>query len=182
LQSQVWHPLKDNPDIALCEFEYKGQGWRKSRKLKAIRIVTEWLEVDFMGTRQLVAKYEYACYCSNLKLDALGLHDRYKARSTSENWIEQIKNQLLAGATLTDSFHANDILWQLRVLAYNLSLMMRYHVKKFWRQEHATFRDWFINLPAKLVTGSRYFNMKIYENYYFKDRWAEFEQALSLAN
>jgi len=82
---------------------------------------------------------------------------------------------------LTAAF-LNDILWQLRVLAYNLSLMMRYHVKKFWRQEHATFRDWFINLPAKLVTGSRYFNMKIYENYYFKDRWAEFEQALSLAN
>ena len=112
---------------------------------------------------------------------ALKLHELYKQRSTSETWIDQVKNQLLAGATLTDNFYANDILWQLNVLAYNLSVMMRYKVKKFWRQEHATFRDWFINLPAKLVHGSRQITMKIYENYYLKDIWIEFERVLQFA-
>jgi len=181
LESQTWHPLPDNPDMAICEFQYQGKSWQKKRTLKAIRTVTEWVEADFMGSKQWVPKYEYACYCSNLTVDVLELHELYKQRSTSETWIEQVKNQLLAGATLTDDFHANDILWQLNVLAYNLSVMMRYKVKKFWRQEHATFRDWFINLPAKLVHGSRQVTMKIYENYYYKDSWIEFDRLLQFS-
>jgi len=178
LESQSWQIQKNNPDIATCEFNYKGKGWKKTRKLTAIRTVAKWVEVEFMGKKQLAPVYQYACYCSNLNYDALKLHEIYKQRSTSETWIEQVKSQLLAGATLTDSFHANDILWQLQVLAYNLSVMMRYKVKKLWQQEHATFRDWFINLPAKLVRGSRYLDMKIYENYYYKDKWNEFAESL----
>ena len=181
LESQCWQTLPDNPYIALCEFQYQGKSWQKKRTLKAIRIVTDWIEVDLMGTKQWFPKYEYACYCSNLTVDVLELHELYKQRSTSETWIEQVKNQLLAGATLTDDFHANDMLWQLNVLAYNLSVMMRYKVKKLWRQEHATFRDWFINLPAKLVHGSRQVSMKIYENYYLKDKWIEFDQLLQFS-
>jgi hypothetical protein len=181
LESQSWHQLPDNPDIAICEFQYQAKSWQKKRTLKAIRTVTEWLEADFMGTRIWVPKYEYACYCSNLAVDVLELHELYKQRSTSETWIEQVKNQLLAGATLTDDFHANDILWQLNVLAYNLSVMMRYKVKKLWRQEHATFREWFINLPAKLVHGSRQVTLKIYKNYYHKDSWIEFDRLLQFS-
>jgi len=181
LENQTWYTLPGNPDMAICEFEYQAKSWKKKRTLKAIRIVTEWVEADFMASRQWVPKYEDACYCSNLAVDVLELHELYKQRSTSETWIEQVKNQLLAGATLTDDFHANDILWQLNVLAYNLSVMMRYKVKKLWRQEHATFRDWFINLPAKLVHGSRQITMKIYENYYLKDSWIEFDRVLQFS-
>ena len=181
LESQTWNTLPGRADIAICEFQYQGKSWQKKRTLKAIRTVKEWVEADFMGTKQWVAKYEYACYCSNLVVDVLELHELYKQRSTSETWIEQVKNQLLAGATLTDDFHANDILWQLNVLAYNLSVMMRYKVKKIWRQEHATFRDWFINLPAKLVHGSRQVTMKIYENHYHKDSWIKFDRLLQFS-
>ena len=113
--------------------------------------------------------------------DALSLHELYNQRSTSETWIEQVKSQLLAGTTLTDNFHANDILWQLSVFAYNLSVMMRYNMKNVWKQEHATFRDWFINLPAKLVKSGRQIKMKIYKNYYYKNRWIDFEQFLFLS-
>ncbi len=182
LESQSWHILTDNPNIAICEFTYKGKDWKKPRTLKAIRTVTEWIEVEFMGKKQVVPKYEYACYCSNLDGDALFLHELYNQRSTSETWIEQVKSQLLAGATITDNFDANDILWQLSILAYNLSVMMRYKIKNYWRQEHATFRDWFINIPAKLVQTSRQITMKIYNNYYYKNRWIEFERLLLLSS
>jgi len=40
----------------------------------------------------------------------------------------------MAGATLTDDFWANDILWQLSVFAYNLSVMMRQKKNRFKRQ------------------------------------------------
>lgn len=179
LEQQNWQILTDDPNIAICEFSYQGNNWKKERTLKAIRTIAEWVEVDFWGLKLTVPKYEYACYCSNLDGDAICLHENYTQRSTSETWIEQVKSQLLAGVTLTNNFHANDMLWQLSILAYNLSVMMRYHVKKIWRQEHATFRDWFINIPAKLVNSGRQITMKIYKNYYYKNRWIEFEHSLA---
>ena len=127
-------------------------------------------------------KYEYICYCSNLAGDALYWHELYCQRATSENWIEQVKNQLLAGATTTDNFFGADMLWQLSILAYNLSVMMRYRVKKLWRQEHGTFRDWSITIPAKLLQGGRQFKLKIYEHYYDKEKWLKFGHKLSLSN
>jgi hypothetical protein len=179
LLNQRWVVLADNANIAMCEFLYQSKGWSKPRTLRAIRSITEWVDVAFMGQYQQAPRYEYACYCSNLEGDAVELHDIYKERSTSETWIEQLKNQLLAGATLTDDFHANDMLWQLSVFAYNLSVIMRVPANTYWKQEHATFRDWFINLPAILVNGSRYLTLKIYEHYYFKARWIEFERILA---
>jgi hypothetical protein len=179
LKEQEWETVEGNPNMSYCEFEYKGKGWTKTRKIKAVRTVKEWVESDFFGKTEQVAKYEYACYCSNLENDALELHESYKRRSVSETWIEEVKGQLLAGKNLTDNFHANDILWQLQVLAYNISVMIRYKVKKYWRQEHKTLRDWFINIPANLVYSGHQFKLKIYEHYYYKNRWMELVQLLS---
>jgi hypothetical protein len=131
-----------------------------------------------MDQKQQAPRYEYACYCSNLDGNAIALHELYKQRATCETWIEQVKSQLFADTTLTDDFHANDMLWQLSVLAYNLSVMMRVPSKANWQQEHATFRDWFITLPAILVRGGRRVTIKIYQHYYFKERWLEFEKIL----
>jgi hypothetical protein len=180
LEIQDWKTLKNNPHVAICQFDYKSNGWKKSRKLRAIRTIKKWIETDYFGQRQLVPEYEYACYCSNLDVDAALLHENYKQRSVSETWIEEVKSQLLAGKNLTDDFHANDILWQLQVLAYNLSVMMRYSSEEFWRQEHKTFRDWFINVPGKLVCSGHRLTLKIYEHYYFKNRWTTFEKLIAV--
>ena len=64
------------------------------------------------------------------ELDAFDLHENYKQRSTSETWIAEVKGQLLAGSTFTNNFNANDILWRLGVFSYNLSVLMRYKIKK----------------------------------------------------
>jgi len=180
LQHQTWQPLPDDPNIACCQFSYQTKDWKKARTFKAVRVVTKWLEVEFLGETQLAPQYEYACYCSNLAEEPWSLHQLYNQRATSENWIEQVKNQLLAGATITDNFHANDMLWQLSIFAYNLSVIMRTTIKTIWRQEHATFRDWFINLPAKLVHGGCQITMKIYEHYFYKNKWLDFERCLLL--
>jgi hypothetical protein len=71
----------------------------------AVRIIKQMVEVDYFGEKQFVPEYEYFCYCSNLKgLDALQLHTLYGSRSESENWIEQTKNSLCAGKTITHDF------------------------------------------------------------------------------
>jgi len=176
LLAQQWEAVA--PGIAVCEFDYQANHWKKKRKLKAIRTLTGYKEAEYFGETQQVELYEYACYCSSLPLSVEQIHEKYKERSTSENWIEQVKNQLLAGKTLTNNFHANDLLWQIGVFAYNLSVIMRYKVKKHWKEEHNTFRDWFIELPAKILTGGRQTKMKIYEHYYFREDWEKFEQSL----
>jgi len=180
LNNQIWAQSKENPKVSTCEFEYRAKGWKRKRKLKAIRTVTGYKEVDYFGEKQLIEEYVYACYCSNLstssgvELDAIDLHENYKQRSISETWIAEVKGQLLAGSTLTNNFYANDILWQLGIFAYNLSIMIRYKVKNYWKQEHNTFRDWFINIPAKIVRSGRTNKMKIYESWYFRERWEYF--------
>jgi len=178
LNKQQWHLLPDHNNIWITEFEYRGSKWSKSRKLQAVRTIKEWKQVTFLGKTEWVAVYDYACYCSNLDVDAYPLHDLYNQRATSETWIEQVKSQLLAGRTLTDKFHANDLLWQLSVFAYNVSVMMRFKIKKFWREEHATFRGWFIQVPAKILTGGRSIRAALYQEYHLKERWLELEQLI----
>lgn len=183
LKKQEWTTVKGKKDVSICEFDYTTKSWDgKVRKLKAIRTVKEYVETNFLGKKENLPVYEYACYVSSYtQKDATELHDLYKERSTSETWIEQVKNQLLAGKTLTDDFWANDILWQLNCFAYNISVMMRGKHIKFKRQEHKTFRDWFIIVPGKIVSSGHAKEIKIYENYYCKNNWIEFDNFLNTA-
>jgi len=181
LQSNPWEPIKGMKDIAICEFTYKANGWSKPRVLKAMRSVKEYVQVEYLGEKQIVPVYQYMCYTSNLNLDAIQLHEFYKQRSTSETWIEQVKGQAMAGATLTDDFWANDILWQLSVFAYNLSVMMRQKKNKFKRQEHRTFIDWFISVPAKITRSGHQMELKLYEHHFYKADWEEFDKLTEAA-
>jgi len=76
----------------------------------AIRIVKEYVEKEWFGIIEQLPVYEYFCYCSNLKgLDSKKIHELYGGRAECENWIENTKNQLCAGKTITNDFHVNDI-------------------------------------------------------------------------
>jgi len=178
LKQQNWTVTNENKEIAICEFEYKGTGWNKSRKLRAVRLFKQWREFENFGQVEKVAEYEYVCFCSDLSGTATELYKKYAERSTSETWIEQVKSQLMAGKTLTDDFWANDMLWQMDVFAYNMSVIMRFKIRKFWQQEHTTFKEWFITVPAKLVHTGHQWIMKIHQNYYFKEQWLTLEQLL----
>ncbi|ALO16863.1 Transposase [Salinivirga cyanobacteriivorans] len=182
LEKQSWVVIDKKNNIAICEFEYKAGSWEKARVLKAIRTVKEYVETDFFGISKTIPVYQYACYVSSYnELDAAELHQSYKQRSTSETWIEQVKGQAMAGATLTDDFWANDILWQLSILAYNISVMMRNKNSKFKRQEHRTFVEWFINVPAKMVRSGHVTEIKMYEHHFYKKDWEELDRLVSAA-
>jgi len=181
LQSKTWEPVKGRENVAICEFTYKAKGWSKPRILKAMRSVKEYVQVEYLGENQIVPVYQYVCYASNLDMDAAQLHELYKQRSTSETWIEQVKGQAMAGATLTNDFWANDILWQLSVFAYNLSVMMRQKKSKFKRQEHRTFIDWFIAVPAKITRSGHQTEIKLYEHHFYKADWEELDRLIEAA-
>lgn len=183
LRKQEWIAVEGLKDVWVCEFDYTTGSWNgKKRKFKAVKSIKEYVEKDFFGKKELVPVYQYACYVSSFQdKDAMELHEIYKQRSTSETWIEEVKSQLLAGKTLTDDFWANDILWQLNCFAYNISVLMRTKHKRLGRQEHKTFRDWFILVPGKVVSSGHSIEVKIYENYYCKSNWLEFDEFLDAA-
>lgn len=181
LYHQDWEPVKGKEDQWTCEVSYKAKGWRKSRTLKAIRTVVKNVELYYLGQQHMMPIYQYACYVSSLEHDAYHLHKVYKQRSTSETWIEQVKNHTMAGTTLTDDFWANDILWQLSVLAYNLSVMIRRGRKKFFKQEHRTFVDWFILVPARITRSAKQIELKMYEHHFYKDDWEELDRMVNAA-
>lgn len=181
LAGQTWVPLEGKRDISICEFTYKANGWSKTRVLKAMRSVKEYVQVEYLGEKQTVPVYQYACYASNLDLNAAELHELYKQRSVSETWIEQVKGQVMAGSTLTSDFWANDILWQLNVLAYNLSVMMRQKKSRFKKQEHRTFIDWFIAVPAKITSSGHQIELKMYEHHFHKADWEELDRLIEAA-
>ena len=87
----------------------------------------------------------------------------------------------MAGATLTSGFWANDILWQLGVFAYNISVMIRQKKSKFKRQEHRTFIDWFISVPAKITRSGHQMELKLYEHHFYKADWEELDRLVEAA-
>lgn len=84
LLEQQWEEASSG--ISICEFEYQAKQWSKKRRLKAIRTLTGYTEIEYFEEKQQVAMYEYACYCSTLALNAEQVHEKYKERSISENW------------------------------------------------------------------------------------------------
>lgn len=178
LFEQQWQPAAGHPGFWLCEFSHQCQTWQKPRQFKAVRRIDTYEKKTFFDQIEWVPVYQYACYCTNQDMDAWAAHACYKQRSTSENWIEQVKNQLLAGMTLTNDFWTNDILWQLSVLAYNLSVMVRLQDAELHRQEHCTFRNWFIRIPADFY-GSRKAKLRLYEYYLFKEQWLTFADSIN---
>lgn len=181
LAAQEWRLAEGYTDVWVCEFTWQCKEWTKSRTMKAIRSIKKYQAQTFFGQTEYVPIYKYACYCTTKSENEWAVHECYKQRSTSENWIDQVKNQLLAGMTLTDDFWANDILWQLCVLAYNLSVMMRLEHQNLFRQEQRTFRDWFILVPGEFVGTGRP-KLRLYQYYLFKEQWKSFADSLVTEN
>jgi hypothetical protein len=181
LSEQTWGEVDRH--TAICEFAYQAHGWSKARKMYAIRIVKEFVEKDFFGKPEIIPVYEYFCYCTNLKgLTTLKIHALYGERAESENWIENTKNQLCAGQTITNDFLVNDFLWQLSVMAYNISVLMRYEAdRKTWKQEPKSFREWFIAVPGKVVTNARKTTVKMSKHYIFAKEWVGLADKIPIA-
>jgi len=181
LKSRTWDPLAGADDIAICEFGYKAKGWGRTRALKAMRSVKEYVKVEYFGKEEIVPVYQYVCYASSYDLNPCELHEIYKRRSTCETWIEQVKGQAMAGGTMTDDFWANDILWQLSAFAYNISVMMRQKKDKFRKLEHRSFVERFVMVPAKITRSGNQIEIKMYENHYYKDDWEELDRLIEAA-
>ena len=169
LRAQQWEHVPGEPDIEYCTFTHQCGAWDGPREFVGIRIVKE---VDTAGRLFPLYHYDYFCYCTSLEEAPIQIHRLYGDRGECENWIQAVKNQLGAGTTLTGQFWANDLLWQLGVLAYNLTIWLRRLTdRESWRQEPRTFREWFIRCAGKLVYHARRWRLNMQASYHWRARW-----------
>lgn len=179
LEKQSWRKIAGRPGYESAKFEYKCSGWSKPRTFVAVRLLTE--EMAEEGALFESTKYEYAyfCYVSNLNLSPWATHKRYGQRATSENWIEWCKNQMASGSILTQDFWANSAIFQTTILAYNLLVwMMWLNNEDGFNEEPNTIRMCLINVPARLMTRSRQWKLRLSKNYVYKERWQSLEWSI----
>lgn len=165
---RTWRKVRNSDEFDSTVFMYRCQDWSKARKFVALRKVKY---IDNSGLFPLTI-YDYFFYVTNLKLSPMAIHKLYGERATSENWIEQAKNQCAAGSFAKHSFWSSAFLFQLSILAYNLKIWMTLLTdKKAWKEEVKTFRFWFVKMAANLVRTGRGFILKLQKGNYYEDRW-----------
>lgn len=176
LSGQDWQDVPGMPGIQICDFDYRPNSWETERHFSALRKLKK---THKEGRIFPVREWEYFCYCTDIVDSPLQIHRLYGDRGTSENWIENVKNQMFAGQLLTNEFWANEALWLSSVMAYNVSVWMRkLSDAKSWHEEPATFRSWFVQLAGKIVKTGRQVFLKMYKAYYYKERWKKIEDAV----
>ncbi len=59
LKAQDWTDVENAKNVAICEFIYQASSWQRSRILKAMRSVKQYVEVSHLGERKTVPVYQY---------------------------------------------------------------------------------------------------------------------------
>ena len=92
-------------------------------------------------------------------------------RGNAENYIKEAKYDMAVGRLLLKSFWANEAIFQMMMLSYNLFLLFKFDflgISEF-RQQIKTFRLKYVFLAGKIIRTARYVVMKLPAKYPFRD-------------
>ena len=97
----------------------------------------------------------------------------YEKRGNCENYIKEAKYDMAVGHLLLQSFWANEAIFQLMMLAYNLFLLfkMDFAGEAEYRQQIKTFRFRYIFLAWKIIRTARSVVMKISDRYPYREMY-----------
>ncbi len=85
----------------------------------------------------------------------------------SKNYIKEAKYDMAVGHLLLKSFWANEAVFQMLILSYNLFLLFKFdslHISEY-RQQIKTFRLKYVFLAGKIIRTARYVVMKLSAKY-----------------
>lgn len=139
-------------DVWGAEFSYCPMGWKEPRRFVVIR-----RPVPEEPSAQLhlfqMGGYTYHVLVTNLGLKALNLWRFYNHRATAELIIRELKDAYALGKIPTRDFAANEVLFQIVLLAYNLlNWFKRLCVPPHWqRATLQRMRQRLLVVPAQLV-------------------------------
>jgi hypothetical protein len=95
----------------------------------------------------------------------------YEKRGNSENYIKEAKYDMAVGHLLLKSFWANEAVFQLMMMAYNLFLLFKFDFvsKTEYRQQIKAFRLKYVFLAGKIIRTARSVVMKLSEKYPYQE-------------
>src|SRR5665648_37538 len=116
------------------------------------------------------AEYDYFFFVTNTKLLSEAVVISYEKRGNAENYIKEAKYDMAVGHLLLKSFWANEAVFQMMMLSYNLFLLFKFDYLDVseYRQQIKTFRLKYVFLTAKIIKTARSVIMKLSEKYPYK--------------
>ncbi|TFH38413.1 MAG: IS1380 family transposase [ANME-2 cluster archaeon] len=174
LASQVTAPsilfVKGDEGRETTELFTKLNTWDKDRRFVVSRVLKP--EKDRAQLSLLEGdEYEYFFFVTNTQLPSEKVVISYEKRGNAENYIKEAKYDMAVGHLLLKSFWANEAVFQMMMLSYNLFLLFKLdslHISEY-RQQIKTFRLKYMFLAAKIIRTARYVVMKLSAKYPYKD-------------
>src|SRR5665648_75420 len=117
------------------------------------------------------SEYDYFFFVTNTDLLSEKVVISYEKRGNAENYIKEAKYDMAVGHLLLKSFWANEAVFQMMMLSYNLFLLFKFDSLDVseYRQQIKTFRLKYVFLAAKIIKTARSVIMKLSENYPYKE-------------
>jgi len=144
--------------------------WDKARRFVVSRVLKD--EKDRKQLSFLEGEeYDYFFFVTNTELSSVEVVEFYEKRGNCENYIKEAKYDMAVGHLLLQSFWANEAIFQLMMMAYNLFLLFKIAFAKGteYRQQIKTFRLKYIFLAGKIIRTARNVVMKLSENYPYQE-------------
>ncbi len=144
--------------------------WEKDRRF----VVSQVLKPEQDRAQLSLIKgdeYQYFFFVTNVGLTSEEVVISYEKRGNCENYIKEAKYNMSVGHLILKSFWANEAVFQLMMLAYNLFLLFKFDSLSVaeYRKQIKTFRLKYVFFAAKIIKTARYFIMKLSANYPYKD-------------
>jgi hypothetical protein len=177
LASQVTAPnisfTKGDEGRETTELVAKLDTWNKDRRFVVSRVLKP--KKDSMQLSFLDDEFEYFYFVTNTELPPEKVVIAYEKRGNAENYIKEAKYDMAVGHLLLKSFWANEAIFQLMMLTYNLFLLFKMDFTNGteYRQQIKTFRLKYIFLAGNIIRSARSVIMKLPENYPYREMYEQ---------
>ncbi len=178
LASQVTAPTisfkKGDAGRETTELVTKLDTWDKDRRFVVSRVLKpakDRSQLSFLEG----SDFEYFYFVTNTQLPSEKVVIAYEKRGNAENYIKEAKYDMAVGHLLLQSFWANEAIFQLMMLTYNLFLLFKMDfVREIeYRQQIKTFRLKYIFLAGKIIRTARSVIMRLSEKYPYREMYEQ---------
>ena len=148
--------------------------WEKDRRFVVSRVLKpekDRAQLSFLEGDE----FEYFYFVTNTELPSEKVVIAYEKRGNAENYIKEAKYDMAVGRLLLKSFWANEAIFQLMMLTYNLFLLFKMDFANGteYRQQIKTFRLKYIFLAGKIIRTARSVIIKLSEKYPYREMYEQ---------
>jgi len=151
-------------------FSGKLDSWEKDRRFVVSRVLKPEKERTQLSLSKSL-EYDYFFFVTNTDLTSEKVVISYEKRGNAENYIKEAKYDMSVGHLILKSFWANEAVFQIMMLTYNLFLLCKMDCLSIpeYRQQIKTFRLKYVFIAAKIIKTARTVIMKISEKYPYRE-------------